>query len=68
MYDVVYIDPQGSETPVATHLADCATAKDLAIRTAAERGAGRMMLTGSSAKPANCVCVVNTGAPTRRAA
>jgi hypothetical protein len=60
MYDVVYIDSQGSETPVAMHLSDCAAAKDIARRAAAERGAGRMMLTGSSVKPSNCVCVVNT--------
>jgi hypothetical protein len=67
MYDVVYIDSQGSETPVAMHLADCAAAKDIARRAAAERGAGRMMLTGSSAKPSNCVCVVNTDTVPRAA-
>jgi hypothetical protein len=57
MYDVIYIDPQGEETPVAQHLDDRADATDLARRTAAERGAGRMVLPGSK-RPANCVCVV----------
>jgi hypothetical protein len=60
MYDVVYIDPQGSETTVARRLPDCGEAKDLARRAAAERGAGRMMLTGSSSKPSNCVCIITT--------
>jgi hypothetical protein len=59
MYDIVYIDAQGAETPVARHL-DCGAAKDLARKAAAERGAGRMMLTGSRIKPANCVCVIKT--------
>jgi hypothetical protein len=60
MYDIVYIDAQGAETPVARQLDDCGAAKDLARKTAAERGAGRMMLTGSRIKPANCVCVIKT--------
>ena len=59
MYDVVYIDAHGTETSVAEHLADCAAAKDIARAAAAERGVGRMMLTGSH-KPANCVCVITT--------
>jgi hypothetical protein len=58
MYDVIYIDPEGGETTVARRLPDCGEAKDLARRAAAERGAGRMMLTGSSIKPSNCVCIV----------
>jgi hypothetical protein len=57
MYDVIYIDSHGDETPVAQQLGDRADAADLARRTAAERGAGRMVLPGS-AKPSNCVCVV----------
>ena len=59
MYDVVFIDAHGGEVRVAEHLADCAVAKDIARQAAAERGVGRMMLTGSQ-KPANCVCVVTT--------
>jgi hypothetical protein len=59
MYDVIYIDQHGSETRVAEHLADCAAAKDIARAAAAERGVGRMMLTGSR-RPANCVCVITT--------
>ena len=59
MYDVIYIDSQGSETAVAEHLADRQDAATIARRAAAERGVGRMMLTGS-AKPPNCVCVVTT--------
>lgn len=60
MYDVVFIDAHGGEVRVAEHLADCSTAKDIARQAAAERGVGRMMLTGSPRKPANCVCVVTT--------
>jgi hypothetical protein len=57
MYDVIYIDAQGSETRVAEHLADRQAAAQIARRAAAERKAGRMMLPGSSKLP-NCVCVV----------
>ena len=57
MYDVIYIDPEGDESPIAQHLDDRADATELARRTAAERGAGRMVLPGSS-RPSNCVCVV----------
>ena len=57
MYDVIYIDNDGGETAVAHDVADRADAAALAKREAAERGAGRMVLAGST-KPANCVCVV----------
>jgi hypothetical protein len=57
MYDVVYIDAHGSETPVAQHLDDRKDAADVARQAAAERGAGRMVLPGSSKLP-NCVCVI----------
>jgi hypothetical protein len=57
MYDVVYIDAHGDETPVARCLDDRKDATDLARKTAAERGVGRMILPGSS-KLANCVCVI----------
>ena len=45
-YDVIYIDAVGSEEPVASHL-ERVDAAELARRTAAERGAGRLMLPGS---------------------
>ena len=57
MYDVIYIDDKGSETSVASALADRGDAADLARRVASERGAGRLVLPGSS-KLHNCVCVV----------
>jgi hypothetical protein len=57
MYDVIYIDSHGDETPVAQHLADRRDAAELAKHEAAERGVGRMVLPGSSKLP-NCVCVV----------
>ena len=57
MYDVIYIDAHGCETPVAQHLDDRTDAAQLARQAAAERGVGRMMLPGSSKLP-NCVCVV----------
>ena len=57
MYDVIYIDAQGSETPVAQHLDDRRDAAQLARTAAAERGAGRMVLPGSTKLP-NCVCVI----------
>ena len=57
MYDVVYIDAHGDETPVAQHLDDRKDATDVARQAAAERGAGRMVLPGSSKLP-NCVCVI----------
>jgi hypothetical protein len=66
MYDVIYIDAQGTETPLAQDLDDRAVAADLARRTAAERGAGRLVLPGST-KLRNCVCVVPSP-PLREAA
>jgi hypothetical protein len=57
MYDVIYIDVHGSETPVRQHVDDRKEAADVARQAAAERGAGRMVLPGSNKLP-NCVCVV----------
>jgi hypothetical protein len=57
MYDVVYIDAHGDETPVAMHLDDREDAAEVARQAAAERGAGRMVLPGSNRLP-NCVCVI----------
>src|SRR3954471_11075279 len=57
MYDVVYIDAHGNETPVARQLDDRKDAAEVARQAAAERGAGRMVLPGSSRLP-NCVCVI----------
>ena len=67
MYDVIYIDPQGCETPLARHLDDRRHAATMAREAAAERGAGRMVLPGSVKLP-NCVCVVPTVAPPAEAA
>ena len=66
MYDVIYIDAHGCETPVAQHLDDRMDAAQLARQAAAERGVGRMMLPGSSKLP-NCVCVVPVPAPAEAA-
>jgi hypothetical protein len=57
MYDVIYIDSDGDETPLAQHLTNRSEATDVAKHEAAERGVGRMVLPGSSKLP-NCVCVV----------
>jgi hypothetical protein len=57
MYDVIYIDAHGDETPLAQQLDDRGDAAQLAREAAIARGVGRMMLPGSS-KPANCVCVI----------
>jgi hypothetical protein len=57
MYDVVYIDAQGAETPVARQLDDRKDAAEVARQAAAERGAGRLVLPGSS-RVRNCVCVI----------
>jgi len=59
MYDVVYIDAHGDETPVAQQLDDRKDAADVARQAAAERGAGRMVLPGSARLP-NCVCKRST--------
>jgi len=66
MYDVIYIDAHGDETPVAQQLDDRKDATDLARQAAAERGVGRMVLPGSS-KPTDCVCVVPVPAPAEAA-
>jgi hypothetical protein len=57
VYNVIFIDPKGTETQLASRLVDRDAAAQLARRTAAERGAGRMVLPGSAKLP-NCVCVV----------
>ena len=57
MYDVIYIDAQGSETSLAQQVDNKQEATDVARQAAAERGAGRMVLPGSTKLP-NCVCVV----------
>ena len=57
MYDVVYIDAHGEETLVARQLDDRKDAAEVARQAAAERGAGRMVLPGSS-HLRNCVCVI----------
>ena len=57
MYDVVYINAQGEETPVARQLDDRKDAAEVARQAAIERGAGRMVLPGSQ-RLRNCVCVV----------
>jgi hypothetical protein len=57
MYDVIYIDSHGDETPVAQHVTDRKDAAEVAKSEAVTRGAGRMVLPGSS-NLRNCVCVV----------
>ena len=57
MYDVIYIDAHGDETPVAQQLDDRRTPRTSREQAAAERGVGRMMLPGSRRLP-NCVCVI----------
>jgi hypothetical protein len=57
MYDVIYIDAQGTETPLAQDLDDRDGACAFARREAAERGAGRAMLPGST-NLRDCVCIV----------
>jgi hypothetical protein len=57
MYDVIYIDAQGTETPLAQDLDDREGACAFARREAAERGAGRAMLPGST-NLRDCVCIV----------
>jgi hypothetical protein len=57
LYDVIYIDDQGGETSLAHDLDDRGDATSVAREAAAERGAGRMVLPGST-KLRNCVCVV----------
>ena len=57
MYDVIYIDLQGTETPLAQDLDDRGDACAFAREAAAERGAGRAMLPGST-NLRDCVCIV----------
>jgi hypothetical protein len=57
MYDVIYIDAQGTETPLAQDLDDREGACAFARREAVERGAGRAMLPGST-NLRDCVCIV----------
>jgi hypothetical protein len=57
MYDVIYIDSHGDETPLAQHMIDRNDAAEVAKHEAAERGVGRMVLPGSTKLP-NCVLVV----------
>ena len=57
MYDVIYIDSHGGETPLAQQMPDRKDAAAIAKQEAALRGAGRMVLPGSAKLP-NCVCVV----------
>jgi hypothetical protein len=57
MYDVIYIDAHGTETPLAQDLDDRDGACAFARREAAERGAGRAMLPGST-NLRDCVCIV----------
>jgi hypothetical protein len=57
MYDVIYIDSHGDETPLAQRMTDRKDAAEVAKHEAAERGVGRMVLPGSAKLP-NCVCVV----------
>ena len=60
MYDVIYIDAQGTETRCSRRmLADRGDACTLAREAAAERGSGRAMLPGST-NLRDCVCVVPT--------
>ena len=58
MYDVIYIDADGVQRPVAQCFSDRTDAAAVARQVAAERGAGRMVLAGST-HPTNCVCVVH---------
>jgi hypothetical protein len=57
MYDVIYIDAAGVETRLAHDLHDRDGACAFARREAAERGAGRAILPGST-NLRDCVCVV----------
>jgi hypothetical protein len=66
MYDVIYIDAHGVETPLARDFADRDGACAFARREAAERGAGRAMLPGST-NLRDCVCIVPSAALPRAA-
>jgi len=56
VYDVIYIDCEGCESPLAGPL-DRDAAAALARQEAAERGAGRIVCP-DLVRPVNCVCVV----------
>jgi hypothetical protein len=56
MYNVIYIDAQGAETPLAQDV-DRGEACTLAREAAAERGSGRAISPGST-NLRDCVCVV----------
>jgi hypothetical protein len=57
MYNIIYIDAQGAETPIAQDVGDRGEACALARQAAAERGSGRAMSPGST-NLRDCVCVV----------
>jgi hypothetical protein len=59
MYNVIYIDAQGTETPLAQDVGDRGEACMLACEAAAERGSGRAIMPGST-HLRDCVCVVPT--------
>jgi hypothetical protein len=59
MYNVIYIDAQGTETPLAQDVGDRSEACALAREAANERGAGRAITPGST-NLRDCVCVVPT--------
>ncbi len=59
MYNVIYIDAHGTETALANDIGERDDACAIARREAAERGAGRAMLPGST-NLRDCVCVVRT--------
>jgi len=63
VYDVIYIDSEGSESPLARAL-DRDAAAALARREASERGAGRIVCP-DAVRPSNCVCVVPAREPAR---
>jgi hypothetical protein len=67
MYDVIYIDAHGTETLLAQDLRDRDGACEFARRAAAERGAGRAMLPGST-NLRDCVCVLPSHPPLSSAA
>jgi hypothetical protein len=59
MYNVIYIDAEGTETPIAQDVGERGEACALARAAAAERHAGRAVSPGST-NLRDCVCVVPT--------
>ena len=57
MYDVIYIDAHGARRRWRSSSTTART-REVARQAAAERGAGRMVLPGSTQACRNCVCVV----------